>query len=262
MGHQETTTGKPVRGGRRGAGGGPGVKPETRREGAVRKEGGEGPPGDVGQGLGATLLRVAWLAVLLGLGMEALLVLVALGLGSLPGPGSAVADLVKQVSWSVFVCVGLAIGTAVSKLRVPLMGVMGFLAAPAAFAVARFLHQSATKALAISGTVSSSDVSLVLIALLKGVEYGCLGLVVGWVGQRVWGGIFAHVAAGLAVGVVFGGAIISLTYSASPEPLSAAQVVSQGINEILFPVGCALVLFIAATVARWNEGRPDEATSS
>ncbi len=259
MGQQETTTGKPVRGGRRGAGGGPEARPETRREGAVRKEGGEGPPpGDVGPGLGAALLRVAWLAVLLGLGMEALLVLVALGLGSLPGPGSAVADLVKQVSWSVFVCVGLAIGTAVSKLRVPLMGVMGFLAAPAAFAVARFLHQSATKALAVSGTVSSSDVSLVLIALLKGVEYGCLGLVVGWVGQRVWGGAFAHVAAGLAVGVVFGGAIISLTYSASPEPLPAAQVVSQGINEILFPVGCALVLFVAAAVARWQANQAEE----
>src|SRR3712207_350431 len=109
------------------------------------------PTGPAGvPGLGATLLRVAWLAVLLGLGMEILLVLVAVGFGSLPGVGATVADLVRQVSWSIFVCVGLAVGTAVSKLRAPLMGVLGFFAAPSAFAVARSLHQSAAQALAVS----------------------------------------------------------------------------------------------------------------
>src|SRR5829696_6673656 len=222
MGQQETTSGKLVRGGRRSTGPEPGTRSETVREGAVRKKGKEGPPDDAGPGLGAT-----------------------------------VADLVRQVSWSVFVCVGLAIGTAVSKLRVPLTGVLGLLAAPTAFAVARSLHQSAAEALAVSGTVSTSDVSVVLIALLKGLEYGCLGLVVGWVGQRVWGGVFAHVAAGLAVGVVFGGAIVSLTYAAAPEPLPAAKVVSQGVNEVLFPVGCALVLFVAAAVARWQASQAE-----
>ena len=146
----------------------------------------DAPTGSAGApGFGATVVRVAWLAVLLGLGMEALLVLIVLGLGTFPGMGATVADLVRQVAWSVFVCVGLAIGTAVSKLRVPLMGVMGLLAAPTAFAVARSLHQSAAEALKVSGTVSSSDVSVVLIALLKGLEYGCLGLIIGWVGQRV-----------------------------------------------------------------------------
>ena len=223
----------------------------------------DAPTGSAGApGFGATVLRVAWLAVLLGLGMEALLVLIVLGLGTFPGMGATVADLVRQVAWSVFVCVGLAIGTAVSKLRAPLMGVLGLLAAPTAFAVARFFHQSAAEALKVSGTVPSSDVSLVLIALLKGVEYGCLGLVVGWVGQRAWGGAFAHMAAGLALGIVFGGAIVSLTYYAAPEPLPAAKVLSQGVNEVLFPVGCSLVLFVTAAVARWKENQPDEASSS
>ena len=209
-------------------------------------------------GFGATVLRVAWMAVLLGLGMEALLVLLVLGFGSLPGVGATVADLVRQVSWSVFVCVGLAVGAAVSKLRVPLMGVLGLLAAPTAFAVARSLHQSAAQALEVSGTLSSSHVSVVVIALLKGLEYGCLGIIIGWVGRRVWGGAFAHVVAGLAVGVVFGGAIVSLTYAAAPEPLPTAQVVSQAVNEVLFPVGCALVLFVAAAVARWQASQAEE----
>ena len=62
----------------------------------------------------------------------------------------------------------------------------------------------------------AGQVSLVLIVLLKGIEYGCLGVTLGWIGRRPWGGALAHVAAGLAVGVVFGGAIVSLTYAAAP----------------------------------------------
>jgi hypothetical protein len=80
--------------------------------------------------LGPTLLRVAWLAILLGLAMEGLLLLLTGGFGEVLGLRSAVADLVKNVSWSVFVCAGLAVGTTLSKIRVPAMGLLGFLAAP------------------------------------------------------------------------------------------------------------------------------------
>ena len=219
------------------------------------------PTGPAGApGLGATLLRVAWLAVLLGLVMEALLVLLALSFRSLPGLGTAVADLARSVSWSVIVCAGLAIGTSVSQLRAPLMGLLGLLAAPAAFTVARSVHQSAEQILTVSGTASVSQVSLVVIVLLKGIEYGCLGVALGWIGQRPWGGALAHIAAGLTMGVVFGGAIVFITYSAAPEPLSAAQVLSLCVNEVVFPVGCALVLFVAAAAARWQAGQPDAAS--
>jgi hypothetical protein len=92
----------------------------------------------------ATLLRAAWLAILLGVVMEALLLLFAAGFGIFPGLETIAADLVRQVSWSTFVCVGLAIGTAVSRAHVPLMGVIGVLAAPLAFSISRSLHQGAT----------------------------------------------------------------------------------------------------------------------
>jgi len=45
------------------------------------------------------------------------------------------ADLVKNVSWSVFVCVGLAVGTAVTQSRVPVMGFLGLISAPLAFGI-------------------------------------------------------------------------------------------------------------------------------
>ncbi|HLM78807.1 MAG TPA: hypothetical protein VK361_10520, partial [Rubrobacteraceae bacterium] len=67
-----------------------------------------------GSRLVATLLRVAWLSVLLGLGMEALLLLFAAGSGLVPELGEIVAASVQKVSWAVIVCTGIALGTTVS----------------------------------------------------------------------------------------------------------------------------------------------------
>jgi hypothetical protein len=196
-----------------------------------------------------TLLRVAWLAILLGLIMEALLLLLTAGFGIFPGLKPIAADLVKQVSWSTIVCVGLALGTAISKARAPLMGLLGLLAAPLAFDVSRVLHQGTVKTLEITGSGVDAP-PVLLLALLKAIEYGCLGLAIGWIGQRTWGGAMAHLATGLAVGLVFGGTILALTYLMSPEPLAPADLVSRGTNEILFPVGCSLVLFAATALGK------------
>jgi hypothetical protein len=198
--------------------------------------------------LGGTLLRVAWLAILLGLAMEALLLLLGGALGDVLGLRPLVADLVRSVSWSVFVCVGLAVGTAVAKARVPLMGFLGLLSAPLAFEVSRILHKGTLEALAVSGG-GGGDLSPVLIAAIKGLEYGCLGLGIGWVSQRRWGGALAHMGVGLLVGLVFGGAEIALAAGATPPP-PAADLLTEGINEVLFPVGCSLVLFSATVLGK------------
>ena len=194
--------------------------------------------------LGRTLLRVAWLAIALGLAMEALLLLLGSRFGELLGVKSIVADLAKNLSWSLFVCTGLAVGTAASQARAPAMGLMGLLAAPAAFEVSRVVHKGTLEALDISG---SGDTSPVLVAVIKGFEYGCLGLAVGWLGRRPWGGAVAHAAAGLAVGLVFGGAIVLLTVPSGAQ-MSVADLVSRGVNEVLFPLGCSLVLYASVNL--------------
>jgi hypothetical protein len=194
--------------------------------------------------LGRTLLRVAWLAIALGLAMEALLLLLGSSFGELLGARSIVADLAKNLSWSLFVCTGLAVGTAASQARAPAMGLMGLLAAPVAFEVSRVVHKGTLEALDISG---SGDTSPVLVVVIKGFEYGCLGLAVGWLGRRPWGGAAAHAAAGLAVGLVFGGAIVVLTVPSGAQ-MSVADLVSRGVNEVLFPVGCSLVLYASVNL--------------
>jgi hypothetical protein len=52
------------------------------------------------------------------------------------------------------------------------------------------------------------------------------------------------------VGLVFGGATLALTLGAAPAPVPAPELVSQGLNELLFPVGCSLVLFSAGALGK------------
>ena len=198
-------------------------------------------------GFGATLLRAAWLAVLLGLVMECILLLAGAGLGESVGLGRLTADLVKNVSWSAFVCVGLAVGTTVAKARLPLAGLAGLLAAPTAFEVSRTLHKGTLEALAVAGDAAAPPA--LLVAAIKGIEYGFLGLAVAWLGSRPWGGLVAHAGLGLLVGTLFGGTLLAVTVSSVPATPTPA-LVSQGINELLFPVGCSLVLFSAGALGK------------
>ena len=202
--------------------------------------------------LGATLLRVAWLAVILGLAMEVLLLVLGGAVGNALGLKPFVADLVRNVTWSVFVCAGLAIGTAVVKARAPLMGFLGLVSGPLAFEASRVFHKGTLEALAITG--GGGNLSPVLVAGIKGIEYGCLGLGVGWVSQRRWGGAAAHVAVGLLVGLTFGSVELALVAGATPPPPTSDLFV-KGVNEVLFPVGCSLVLFSAGVLGKKTADR-------
>jgi hypothetical protein len=205
--------------------------------------------------LGATLLRVAWLAVILGLAMEVLLLVLGGAVGNALGLKPFVADLVRNVTWSVFVCAGLAIGTAVVKARAPLMGFLGLVSGPLAFEASRAFHKGTLEALAITG--GGGALSPVLVAVIKGIEYGCLGLGIGWVSQRPWGGAAAHVAVGLLVGLTFGSMELTLLAGTTPPPPTSDLFVD-GVNEVLFPVGCSLVLFSAGVLGKKTADRSSQ----
>jgi hypothetical protein len=206
--------------------------------------------------LGATLLRVAWLAVILGLVMELLLLVLGGAVGDALGLKPFVADLVRNVTWSVFVCAGLAVGTAVVKARAPLMGFLGLVSGPLAFEASRVFHKGTLEALAITGG-GGGDLSPVLVAVIKGIEYGCLGLGIGWVSQRRWGGAAAHVAVGLLVGLTFGSVELALAAGTTPPPPTSDLFV-EGVNEVLFPVGCSLVLFSAGVLGKKTADRSSQ----
>jgi hypothetical protein len=191
----------------------------------------------------ATLLRVAWLAILLGLLLQLALLLVAVGFGTAPSRGPLLAETLKSVSWSLLVCVGVALGRVAAKGRVPLEGVTGLLAAPLALMAANAVQKGVAEAVNAAG-VPAGPAPLWVLAI-KAAEYACLGLALEWVGRRAWHSAFGHLAVGLLIGVVFGGVFLAVVVQSALTPLSTPSLVARGVNELLFPVGCALVVFIA-----------------
>ena len=62
-------------------------------------------------------------------------------------------------------------------------------------------------------------------------------------------GIGAHVGAGLAIGLTFGIAIVAATVQAAAAPPAVVDLAAKGVNEVMFPVGCALVLYASGAMA-------------
>ncbi len=79
-----------------------------------------------------------------------------------------------------------------------------------------------------------------LIKLVVVLGDALAAALIAWAVRR-WGfTLRAHVACGFAAGVVFGAATIALLW-----PMPAPAVLPRAINELLFPMGCALALWAA-----------------
>lgn len=196
-----------------------------------------------------TVLRVAWLSIGLGLALEILLLVLAAytdTAGTSPKP--FISDLAHKVSWSFIVCVGLAFGSTAAKAREGMMGILGLISAPLGFTVARAAHKAVKDAMGVVGG-AAAGASPFLIGGLKGIEYALFGALLAWIGKRSLG-LGAHVGAGLAVGLTFGIAIVAVTVQAAATPPTAVDLAAKGINEVIFPVGCALVLYASGAMAK------------
>ena len=208
------------------------------------------PPAATGtNALFRRVLHVAWLSICLGLALEVvLLVLAAFTHTAGDTPKPFISDLAQKVSWSFIVCVGLAFGSTASKAREGIMGALGLLAAPAGFTAARAVHKGVNGALGVAGKAMAPNLVL-LVGGLKGAQYALFGIVLGWITKRAFG-LKTHVAAGLAFGLTFGLAIVATTVRASANPVPPVDIAARGINEVLFPVGCALVLYASGVLAK------------
>jgi hypothetical protein len=205
-------------------------------------------------GIAARMLRLIWLSIILGLLIEAALVFIALWFGSAQGVKPFIADLVQKIAWSTIVCLGLGLGTAISKLPVSIAGLTGLFAAPMAFQIARSLHKGVAETLSIMAGNNEYYPPL-LMGLVKGLEYACLGLLIVWLGKQAWGKALAHIGAGLWVGAVFGSVILILIFGTAPRPIALADFISRAVNELFFPIGCALVVFSSNSVGKMALGK-------
>lgn len=196
------------------------------------------------------VLHVAWLSILLGLALEVLLLVLAAftaTAGHTPKP--FVADLAQKVSWSLFVCIGLALGTTAAKARSGIMGLLGLVSAPLGFAVARTVHKGVNQAMGMAAAVGGA--SVLIVGGLKALEYGVLGAVLGALTRKDQpASLGRHVGTGLAVGLTFGIAIVVVIAQAAAKPMTPVDLAARGINEVLFPIGCSLVLYAAEVIGK------------
>lgn len=194
------------------------------------------------------IVHVAWMSLALGIGLEVILLLIAAGYGTFTTIQPFVADLVQKITWASVVCVGLALGGAAAKMRPQVTGLCGLLFAPAGFSAARALHKGTEKALGIVSATPAGP-SPLMLAGVKSLEYALLGVFVGWLGRKQLG-IWANITAGFGVAVLFGGFILGSMDWYSPKGLAGAALLTRVVNELLFPVGCSVVLYAAEALTR------------
>ena len=87
------------------------------------------------------------------------------------------------------------------------------------------------------------------IGALKAVEYALLGFVLGSVIRTPRSTLLSHGLIGGAFGAVFAAAIYGINQSTSAVVLPPPKVAATLINEVLFPLGCSLVIYWVAKLS-------------
>lgn len=183
------------------------------------------------------LIRAAWMAIVLGLVMQ-LLVLAVRG----SSRATLIPDTSQKIAWSAIVCFGVAVGaTASARFRSAAMGLAGLLSAPAAFAIARIVQKALSAAAGSGGAFRD----VLFLALLKALEYGGFGLATGWLSSAGMTRAHHYAITGALTGLFFGSIITAVVTAGG-----TARMLPLALNEILFPIGCAMVLFVSGLLAR------------
>lgn len=203
------------------------------------------------------LLTAAWMGVALGLAVWLARLAAAAGFGGAPAGSLLLADLVHAIVMGALVCAGLAIGLSAGRRRMELMGLLGFISGPAASLVAGLLRGAVFPA-ALGSTAGLSSPTPAQCAILRAIEFGLLGAVVGIISRRPWGTRRTHAAVGLAFGLVYGGVVLLIAVQGSRTLPSARDLTVAGVGEVLLPLGCSLILHAAGTLGpRSNTGPTD-----
>lgn len=194
---------------------------------------------------------VAWLAIALGFAMEALILAVRFAVNSQPASAQILIELAQGVTWSFFVCAGVGLGTAIAKVRTSLGGLIGAISAPLAMGIAKGTQKVMVSALDLS--VKPAILPLTTLGVLRALEYGLLGWMLARLASREKPHALHFILTGTLIGAVFGGGVTALTIqtaSAQNAALALPQAISTGLNEVVFPIGCALVVYITLQVSR------------
>ncbi len=188
-----------------------------------------------------TLLHISWLA----LGLAVLLELLAFAVDTSLGQADSLAEfalgLTKKVAWSLPLCAALA----VVAQRGSIMGITGIFAAPFA-SLFSGLIDSQFRELFMTVATDALTLKALSMAAFRGLEYGLLGALIGYLVERQRGNLRNHCLIGLLVGSVFG---LTVVYLQLQVPYShVGETVLQNMSEFIFPLGCSVILKVVSVL--------------
>jgi hypothetical protein len=192
------------------------------------------------------LAGIAALAVALGFGVQALVLVAKMLAGGYVPQAVLLVDVASGVAWSAVVCLGTSLGVTAARDRTAVAGLVAALFGPLAVAAAKAANQAMAAAIGI--ILKPGVVPLVALAGLKSLEYGVLGYLLARLAARDEPRLKPYALTGLAVGLLFGAAALGLRLwagTATPADIAAAAV-----NEAVFPVGCAAVVYVGRMMGR------------
>lgn len=201
--------------------------------------------------LSKTLVHAAWMAIALGLAVQfAVLASKILG-GALPKAAQLAVDFAGGVAWATVVCAAIAAGTVTVRRTAVAMGYLGLLFAPLAWAVAKAVQRAVQWMLGMP--FDTFGALAFQVGGVKTIEYTLLGYLLGRLIRTPASTLSRHALLGAIVGLCFGAAIVGLHLLHAPAAgVPLVKLVSLAVNEILFPVGCSVVIYFLAQFADRN----------
>ena len=187
------------------------------------------------------MAAAAWMSIVLGLLVECAVLVTRAFAGAPAVLAQTVAEFAGSVTWAVIVCTGISLGSAAARHRERMMGLMGFLCAPLAWALAKGIQHGTLTLLDAPPDKLGSAV--VQVGLLKTIEYTLLALAVAGLMRRQHATLLRCFLVGLAIGLAFGSAIVGVNIWHAPgRALPTPRLLGLAMNEIVFPIGCVAVL--------------------
>jgi hypothetical protein len=195
------------------------------------------------------MAAAAWMSILLGILVECLVLATRAAAGSAPQFAQTVAELAGSVTWAVVVCTGISLGSAAARHRERMMGLLGFLCAPLAWALAKGVQHGTLAMLDPHG--EKLGIVVLQVGALKTAEYTLLAIAVARLMETRHATLLQHFLVGLGMGAVFGAAIVGVNLWHAPgHALPGARLLGLMVNEVVFPIGCVAVLYF---IARLND---------
>jgi hypothetical protein len=206
---------------------------------------------------GSRVMPIAlWLCVMAAMAIEAVALIVRTAAGDFTSFLPYLADLGRVATRALVVAgsIGITLVVARCAMRPLATAAVGAVCGPLACLLGRALSGGVCGHLGLPA-LEIDPGALVVLAVVRSVEFGALGFIVGLLAARR-APVSAFAWGGLAVAIVFGVALVAVRNEVVLGRLTTSDLVAFAVEELAFPVSIALILAGVAKTVEESLPRP------